>query len=278
MKKSLLATAATLACGAVMSNAAYAADWSDTSLSWRYGPDFTEPGNPSDIRKNIVALTHVSGYKYGSNFFNVDVLTSDKKDPANNSTNGAQEIYLVYQTQLHLSKISSVKPAMGPIADYALSAGFDFNAKNDAFAPRVRKFMIGPTVKFGGEWGWADLSLLYYKEKNHNGIVGVAVDFDPTWRVGGAWGVKFSAGPVPLSFNGFFAVTGEKGKDGFGNETNTETLVNMFLMTDISTYAGAPGKVWIGPGYEYWKNKFGSSPDLPGSKTSTAMIKMEYHF
>jgi hypothetical protein len=70
--------------------ASQAADWSDTSIGFRTGSNFSEPFNPSDIKKNIVNLNHVSGYKYGSNFFNADFLMSDSKDPAGaGSTNGA---------------------------------------------------------------------------------------------------------------------------------------------------------------------------------------------
>ena len=62
--------------------AAHAADWSDTSIGYRYGTKFAEPFNTQDISKNIFNLNHVSGYKYGTNFFNVDLLLSDKKDPS----------------------------------------------------------------------------------------------------------------------------------------------------------------------------------------------------
>ena len=56
--------------------AAHAADWSDTSIGWRYGTRFAEPYGATDIHKNILSLTHVSGYKYGTNFFNADMLLS----------------------------------------------------------------------------------------------------------------------------------------------------------------------------------------------------------
>ncbi|MDH3210281.1 MAG: outer envelope protein, partial [Burkholderiaceae bacterium] len=49
---------------------AIAAEWSDTAISWRYGTTFAEPFINQDIKKNIIALTHASGYKYGTNFFN----------------------------------------------------------------------------------------------------------------------------------------------------------------------------------------------------------------
>ena len=59
-----------------------AAQWSDTSIGVRYGTKFREPYIDSDITKTIVDLQHASGYAYGTNFFNVDLLMSDHNDPA----------------------------------------------------------------------------------------------------------------------------------------------------------------------------------------------------
>src|SRR5258708_7878476 len=71
-----LAAAAALAVLGVTALPAAGADWSDTSISWRYGTSFAEPfdnnasGGRQDIKKNIFGLTHASGFKYGTNFFN----------------------------------------------------------------------------------------------------------------------------------------------------------------------------------------------------------------
>src|SRR5271155_655939 len=73
-----------------------ASDWSDTYIGYRYGQDFREPYNPNDIAKNIISLTSASGYKYGSNFFNVDMLKSNNQDLASGGGGGAQEGYVFY--------------------------------------------------------------------------------------------------------------------------------------------------------------------------------------
>src|SRR5947208_4152506 len=84
---------------------AQAADWSDTSIGYRYGTRFAEPFNNSDITKNIVNLSHVSGYKYGKNFFNVDFLMSSDADPSSaGAASGAHEAYVVYRHTLDLGK------------------------------------------------------------------------------------------------------------------------------------------------------------------------------
>lgn len=101
MNRTTLKQCTVLVATAACTVASHAADWSDTYLGYRYGTKFAEPFNPNDIAKNIFNLNHASGYKYGSNFFNVDMLLSDEKDPAGaGSTNGAHEVYVVYRNTL----------------------------------------------------------------------------------------------------------------------------------------------------------------------------------
>ncbi|MEG2033735.1 MAG: outer envelope protein, partial [Janthinobacterium sp.] len=99
-----------------MGASAQAAEWSDTALSWRAGNDYREPFNPDDIKKNIFAITHASGYKYGSNFVNLDFLLSDSKDPgALGKTSGAQEAYLVYRNTIDIGKVRGSDIKFGPV-------------------------------------------------------------------------------------------------------------------------------------------------------------------
>jgi len=77
---------------------AQAADWSDTAISLRHGTNYAEPFNSNAVTKTIVGLTHASGFKYGSNFFNADLLMSNQTDPsAFGSKTGAHEVYVVFQ-------------------------------------------------------------------------------------------------------------------------------------------------------------------------------------
>src|SRR5471032_3581744 len=100
-------SAAALAILATCASAAQAADWSDTSLSYRYGTKFAEPFNNQDITKNIVNLSSVSGYKYGKNFFSVDLLMSSDVDPSSaGAKSGAHEAYALYRHTLDLVKVT----------------------------------------------------------------------------------------------------------------------------------------------------------------------------
>jgi hypothetical protein len=86
---------AAVVASAAGSMSAQAADWSDNSIGYRYGTKFAEPFNTQDIAKSIVNFQHASGYKYGTNFLNVDLLMSDSKD------DNAQEAYRLPQYPGH---------------------------------------------------------------------------------------------------------------------------------------------------------------------------------
>jgi nucleoside-specific outer membrane channel protein Tsx len=254
---------------------ATASDWSDTFVGYRVGSKFREPCcDHTDIHKNIFSLTHVSGYKYGINFFTADFLMSDSNDPPASGGGGAQEVYAVYRHLLLLGPVTGKSLAFGPVKDVGITAGIDLNSKNDAFAPRVRKFVIGPTLKFDVP-GFLDISLLFRTERNHNGIVGKSVTFDNTYGVSMAWGIPIKS--INSKFDGFIDHIGPKGKDGFGFETKAETLARAYLMYDVGHLAGKPGTFYAGIGYEYWNNKFGGNPNNYG-KTSAPMLALEAHF
>jgi len=297
MKKLTLTALALVALAAVPASAA---DWSDTYLGYRNGSKFQEPGYESAIKKDIFSLSHVSGNSLGSNFFNVDMLKSDLKDPANTSSpgtsNGAQEVYVAYRNNLSLSKLFSTKMSGSVLRDVEWTTGFDYNSKNTTFAPSVFKVMTGPTLAFQVP-GFFTVGILYYNEKNHNAFGGFAkggsinVSFDATYQVAAAWGIHVPVGDVQTTVKGFGTYTGAKGKDGSTVDTKPETLVDIFWLADVSPLLGAKKGTWqIGPGYEYWNNKFGDptyklNSEVPqdfnhvvNPKTSCFMLALEYHF
>ena len=292
MKKLTLAALGLVALAAAP---VHAADWSDTSIGFRTGNKFQEPGIADSIQKNIIFLNHVSGYSLGSNFFNVDMLKSDSKDPMNSEgpgkSGGAQEVYVAYRHNLSLSKLFSSKLDFGPVRDVEFTAGFDYNAKNTQFAPSVFKLLVGPTFAFKVP-GFFNVGILYYKEKNHNAYgtftTGGSLDvtFDPTYQIAAAWGINVPLGSVDTKFRGFGTYTGAKGQDGGLVETKAETLLDMFWMIDASPVLGAKKGTWqIGPGFQYWNNKFGNPTFAPGDtggmvnpKTTCFQLALEYHF
>lgn len=285
IKKSAILGCALIAAGL---SAAHAADWSDTYIGYRYGTSFGEPFNNEDIAKNIFNLGHVSGYKYGTNFLNVDMLLSDSKDPASpGSSSGAQEIYVVYRHTLDLGKITGRPESFkfGPIRGVGLTAGFDANTKDDAgYNSKKRMLVAGPTVMLDVP-GFLNVSILQLWESNapYNKFSHTATDrydYDPHPMLSLAWGIPI--GSLPLSFEGYANFIASKGKNEFGGGTKPETNIDMQVMYDASSLLGASkNTARIGLEYQYWRNKFGNDHTGAagsGAFAKTPMIRAEYHF
>ncbi len=284
--KPSLALRTTLLALIAASSASHAADWSDTSIGYRHGSAFSEPFNGADISKDIVNLTSASGYKYGKNFFNVDLLFSSSADPSSaTSRDGAHEAYVVYRHTLDVGKIRGTPMAFGPVRGVGATLGFDFNSKTDAgYNSKKRLLVAGPTLMFDVP-GFLDVSLLALWESNapfstysNSGLPRYRYKTHP--MIGAAWGIPFTVGGVALSFEGYANFIASKGKNEFGADSAAETNIDMQIMYDLGAGLGmAKNTFKVGVEYQYWKNKFGnSSVGNPGATARTPMVRAEYHF
>ena len=264
---------------ALASFAVQAADWSNTWVGYRWGTQFREPAITSDISKNILQIQHSGSYRYGVNFFNVDMLESGSNDPALNGGGGAQETVVVYRNTVSLSKLSGEKYGAGFIRDIGVQFGMDWNSRNDVIASRLYRPMAGPNISLDVPGYW-NVGLLWQHERNHNGVTGKDVAYDNTWRLATAWDIPLGVASVPGKFRGFANYISAKGTNGFGKQTKPETLLEAFLMLDAgSAMASEKGIVFIGIGYQYWKNKYGndSSADASGGSFSrTPQFQLEW--
>ena len=273
--KSCLSIAAGLAMLASMAIApVQAANWSDTSVGMRYVSEQSEPGVTDSVSKNVMSFTHVSGDNMGSNFFTIDLLKSSSIDPSNKGPSGAQEWYGFYKRSFSLSAMTGNKSGYGIAKDLSLIARFDAGTKNTTFAPAPRKVRLGMSAAMPVTAGFWDVGLEVMKESNHNGVVGKDVSFSSAPVFTTAWAV----GMGPGAFTGFLDIVGAKGKDGFGDETKTETLGRALYMIDV---AGPKAGLKAGVGVEYWNNKFGCNNAKSFKKNSctatTPVLIVEYH-
>lgn len=273
---------------ALVGTTANAATWSDASVHYEYGTHFAEPGYSQPIKKNIVGFTYAGGDAWGTNFFNMDVLMSDRGDPEACSNGlacsaaGAQEIYAVYRRTWSYTTITGDKIELGPINDIKMAFGVDLGTKNTTFGPKDQKVRFGPMVGLDVPAGYAEVGVELYKEKNHNGLTPYAlankapggdVTFDTTYVIAADWGIPIAS--TGLEWSGFFDYIGTK---GFG--TVPETLLSTQVMYGIGELVGSKKKsLQVGLEYQYWHNKFGNSADsTPGTKASTPMLRVDYHF
>jgi nucleoside-specific outer membrane channel protein Tsx len=274
----VLALATSVAC-------AHAADWSDTSIALTTGDKFAEPYNTKDVGKNVYSLKHVSGDKYGQNFFIADLLQSNSADPGTGSSSGAQEVYVVYRRLFDLQKMTGKSYAYGPVKGMGITAGFDWNTKHDSYGSKKRMLAVGPTWMMDVKQGFFNVSLLMLDESNDPngsrfGYSTGRYSYKKHGDLSLAWGVP--AGITNLSFEGWADYIASKGKDETGGDTKPETHINASLMYDVSEPVGvAKNTVKLGVGYEYWKNKFGNDYTGGAGKgafAKTPFLKAEYHF
>jgi len=246
-------------------------EWSDNSFSYRYGTQFAEPFNTQDVTKNILNFTHVSGYKYGTNYLNIDLLMSDATD------SNAQETYVVYRHMLDLGKISGQDFKSGPVRAFGLTGGVDWNTKNDpGYASKKRMLVLGPTLVMDVP-GLLNVSLLALWESNYPVGVTSRYTYDTHPMLNLAWGLPI--GSMPLTFDGFLNYIASKGKNEFGGPTEAEFNFDAQVMVDLGATMGlAKNSMRIGLEYQYWKNKFGNPSTVPGSLAKTPMIRFELHF
>lgn len=268
-----------------LASGAYALDWSDNALGYRYGSHFAEPYLPAPIAKHILNFSHASGYRYGTNFLNVDFLVSDDKDPASvGSGTGAREVYVVYRHTLDLGKLADRDFHLGPVRGLGATAGFDWNTKTDAgYNSRKRMLVAGPTLMLDVS-GFLNMSLLALWESNapYSGFSQIST---PRYRyqthpaLDVSWGIPVGS---RWSFEGYADYIAAKGTDEYGAATAAETHLDMKLMFDLGPSLGVrKNSLKAGVGYEWWKNKFGndaSGPAGPGAFARTPMIRAEGHF
>lgn len=250
---------------------ATAADWSDNSIGYRYGTRFAEPFNGKDIDKHIVNFTHASGGKYGSDFFNVDILESDSND------SNAQEAYALYRHTFDLGAITGSSMKFGPVRGVGITAGFDWNTKNDTgYGSKKHMLVAGPTLMIDVP-GFLNVSLLALWESNKPAAIKSRYSYDTHAMLNAVWGIP--VGGTGLSFEGYANFITAKGKDEFGGATSPETNIDMQIMYDLSRSIGMkPNSVKVGLEYQYWRNKFGNQHKFPGTTAKTPMVRAEYHF
>lgn len=250
---------------------ASAFDWMDNSVGYRYGTKFAEPYNTQDISKNIVNFTHSDGYKYGTNFLNVDVLKSDNKDDS------ATEVYVTFRSTLDIGKVFDKNLGFGPVRGVGLTGGFDWNTKNDnSYASKKQMLVVGPTLMMDVP-GFLNISLLALFESNKPQGISSRYTYDTHAMLNLAWGIPI--GSTPLAFEGYLNWIASKGKNEFGGATAPELNIDMQVMYDLGPALGMrKNSLRAGLEYQYWRNKFGNPSNVPGSLAKTPMVRVEYHF
>lgn len=209
-----------------------AAEWSTTNVQLLHGEGY-ELGDNSMA---IMTLEHANGWKYGDNFFFLDV-----SNPASQGTS----YYAEFSPRLSLGKISGKELSFGIVKDVLLAGTLEMGED-------LRAYLLGVGLALDlPKFAFADLNL-YYRESERDWL---AAQTDAGAQVTIDWLLPFELGGQKLAFEGFADYAwGEKG----GSAPKADNLIaGPRLLIDIGNWVGAPGTLQFGVEYQIWRNKFG---------------------
>ena len=275
--------------------------FADTQVSYYHEFTAREPGIPATkgnplngraIPKNVVNISHVDAWEYGTNFLSLDILKSGSQDPKGfafpnlgiQTGIGATEAYGIYRGTLSGNALTGTKAFTVPgiVKDVSLSYGTDLNSKDQAFGSEKRLVVAGLNFAFDVPAGFLNLSVHAAKEFNRNGIVplpfrDVEFNFTPEFEI--VYSIPLTFTNLPLSLVGFNNIVAPKGIDGFGNRTVTEFLSRTNLVLDVGKLVyDQPNKVDAFVGFQYWRNKFGNdAARTPGAEEKTLLAGFAFH-
>lgn len=214
------------------SQTGYSFDWTSSNIQLLYGSDF-EFG---DRDRTTVTVEHANGWKYGQNFFFIDV--TDRNDIG-------VEVYAEVYSYLSFNKISGINFSLGPIKDISLVAGLNISNKpeNDHY----QAYLAGLSFDLSNEYfDYLQLDITAFKADDVRHKYGV--QFTPVWSY------PFEIGPAKFKFRGFTDFrTGNTNNSG-----NFHILAQPQVVLDIGDLTGIKADlIYIGTEYSYWYNKFG---------------------
>jgi len=218
------------------------ATWSSTNIQYLYGTSY-ELG---DETRSIITLEHVNGWKYGDNFFFVDITNPDRKGDLTGT-----EFYGEISPRFSLSAMSGKDMKMGIIKDFLITTTLEMGQG-------FHNYLYGLAV---------DLDLPKLKVFQINWYVRNEINFptDLGQQVTLVWLLPFDVGSTSWSFEGFFDYA-------YGVDPAEDNIITgPRLLLDIGKFFDAPGTLQAGIEYQMWRNKFGI--DGVDEDVAQAMVK-----
>lgn len=223
--------------------------WSTTEAHFQYGrldaPTFVGGASSNTI---ILTLQHVSGWKYGDNFFFVDIGDDEVDDGFND-----RDVYLEWYTYLSLEKILDRDIRLGWITDVGLIGGINFGA--DA---NFVKWL--PGLRFSWDipgFTVFDTAFFAYLDDTDGVASGGAPSETDSFLIDWVFAYPFSIGRHDFSIEGHAEFAGPR-RDEFGNDVSWWILAQPQFRYDLGkTLFHAPQKLYAGIEWQIWVNKVG---------------------
>ena len=219
--------------------------FSTTNIQYLHGSsyaDFNPVGGFSDDDKSdIITVEHFNVWKYGDNFFFVDITNPlNEGDVFGTTQESTAVFYGEISPRLSFSKLFNSKLVWGPIADVLLTSTVEIPE-----APVAQTYLYGLAVDLKIPHFQFFQVNLYVRNSQASGV-------DTGQQLTLVWGLPFNISTLPLVFEGFFDYA-------WGEDPIKENIITApRLLVDVGKITGmGEGKIQAGIEYQIWRNKFG---------------------
>lgn len=238
--RSLALLSGALVAAATLHAHAGAAQWSSTNIQYLTGSSYagiffntnTMSLDSEEVTSQIITLEHVNGWKYGDNFFFVDITS-----PFDNDGELTTNYYGEISPRLSLSSLTGKSMKMGIIKDVLVTTTAEIGQG-------FHNYLYGIALDF-------DIPTMPVAQLNYYIRNEIRPGSDPGSQITLVWLKPFALGSASFSFEGFVDYA-------FGMDHAEDNIITApRLLFDLGNTWGTPGVLQIGVEYQIWRNKFG---------------------
>jgi len=198
--------------------------WHSSSLLLHSGNNY----QLGESDRKVISFEHAHGWKYGDNFFFVDVTHPEGRP---------HDYYGEISPRLSLGKISGRDLSFGPLKDISIGTTTELGTHLQ------ERWLAGFAFDFDlPGFQFFRLETMYRDDPSLAG---------DTWQITTIWNAPFEIGRHSFLFEGFVDYAGAEG-DGEANIHGDPRL-----LYDLGSIYGKKGKAFFGIEYVLWYNKFG---------------------
>ena len=217
-----------------------------TEMHFQYG-SIANPFAETTSRTSIVTIQHASSWRFGDNFFFLDLIRDGDTDGFNDN-----DAYGEWYSNFSLGKLSGRDLGFGPFADFGLfwGAGFGADANVLNWFPGARVAWNLPGFVF------LNTDLMIGVDAGGGLAGGAPPEQDTRFIIDVNGLLPFSLGSQAFSITGH-AEYAAPTTDELGNDVPSSILAQPQLRWDV----GAADGLFVGIEYQYWRNKLGTDVD-----------------
>lgn len=201
-------------------------------MQYLYGDSYTNVVDDTEVSASVITLEHVNGWKYGDNFYFVDITNPDRSGGKLGTG-----YYGELSPRFSLGKIIGADISAGVFKDVLLTTTAEIG---NGF----QNYLYGVAVDLNIPKTPVAQINAYVRNENSPGA-------DPGYQVTLVWLTPFSIGEASFAFEGFF----DYAFDMDHVEDNIITAPR--LLMDLGKTWGSPEVLQVGIEYQIWRNKFG---------------------